>query len=258
MANLFGNNSRKTSRIHNPKHQPEMLAHKVKYKNALQLAKDIGQLDKEGQRVFAVVDGSFIFGDFIEAYLVTHNLLAKRMVISTLSLSQNNIDSLKNLFDGDYLEKLDLIVSTMFWGNERGNLINYTYKKLDIDNKFQLAVCRTHTKITLIETECGKWLTIHGSANLRSSDNIEMFSIENSKDLYDFNLEWHDEIINKYQTINKPITNKQIGEIMQWRHQAEAHKGEIEGKQSGITLYQEARLANEQEHKDGQLKSKAW
>ena len=51
MANLFGNNSKKTSRIHNPKHQPEMLAHKVKYKNALQLAKDIGQLDKDGQRV---------------------------------------------------------------------------------------------------------------------------------------------------------------------------------------------------------------
>lgn len=202
---LFGKEAKKTTRIHNPKHQPEMLAHKVKYKNALQLAKDIGILDKDGQRVFAVVDGSFIFGDFIEAYLVTHNLLAKRMVISTLSMSQENVDSLKNLLTGDYLEQLDIVVSDYFYSHERHSLIKYMYEHLDINDGFQLAVCRTHTKITLIETECGKWLTIHGSANLRSSDNIEMFSIENSKDLYDFNLEWHDEIINKYQTINKMV-----------------------------------------------------
>ena len=117
---LFGKESKKTTRIHNPKHQPEMLPHKVKYKNALQLAKDIGILDKDGQRVFAVVDGSFIFGDFIEAYLVTHNLLAKRMVISTLSMSQENVDSLKNLLMGDYLEKLDIV--SMTWNEIWPNL----------------------------------------------------------------------------------------------------------------------------------------
>ena len=212
MTDLFSAKT-KTSRIHNPKHQPEMLAHKVKYKNALKLAKDIGILDKDGQRVFAVVDGSFIFGDFIEAYLVTHNPLAKRMVISTLSMSQENVDSLKNLFTGDYLEQLDVVVSDYFYSHERHNLIKYMYEHLDINNSFQLAVCRTHTKITLIETECGKWLTIHGSANLRSSDNIEMFSIENSKDLYDFNLEWHDEVITKYQTINKMVRSLESWQV---------------------------------------------
>lgn len=240
---LFGKEAKKTSRIHAPKHQPEMLAHKVKYKNALQLAKDIGILDKEGQRVFAVVDGSFIFGDFIEAYMVTHNLLAKRMVISTLSLSQENVDSLKNLLTGDYLEQLDIVVSDYFYSHERHGLIKYMYEHLDINDSFQLAVCRTHTKITLIETECGKLLTIHGSANLRSSDNIEMFSIENSKDLYDFNLEWHDEIINKYQTINKMVRS-----LDSW--QAEANNT------PNTTLKGQQRQQNEQELKPA--KNKAW
>lgn len=246
MTNLFGKNSKKTSRIHKPKHQPEMLAHKVKYKNALKMAQDIGSLKNEGDRVFAVVDGSFIFGDFIEAYLVTHNLLAKRLVISTLSLSQENVDSLKNLFIGDYCHKLDLIVSDYFYSHERHNLVNYLYEHLDIDNKFQLAVCRTHTKITLIETECGQWITIHGSANLRSSDNIEMFSIENNKALYDFNLEWHDEIINKYQTINKTVRS-----LESW--QAEVQ--EAENKQD-LRLMVKHRQQEEQEHKP--VKSKAW
>jgi hypothetical protein len=240
---LFGKEAKKNTRIHNPKHQPEMLAHKVKYKNALQLAKDIGTLDKDGQRVFAVVDGSFIFGDFIEAYLVTHNLLAKRMVISTLSMSQENVDSLKNLLTGDYLEQLDIVVSDYFYSHERHSLIKYMYEHLDINDSFQLAVCRTHTKITLIETECGKWLTIHGSANLRSSDNIEMFSIENSKDLYDFNLEWHDEIINKYQTINKMVRS-----LESW--QAEV------SNTNHTTLKGQQRQQSEQELKPA--KSKAW
>lgn len=240
---LFGKEAKKTTRIHNPKHQPEMLAHKVKYKNALQLAKDIGILDKDGQRVFAVVDGSFIFGDFIEAYLVTHNLLAKRMVISTLSMSQENVDSLKNLLIGDYLEKLDIVVSDYFYSHERHNLIKYMYEHLDINDGFQLAVCRTHTKITLIQTECGKWLTIHGSANLRSSDNIEMFSIENSKDLYDFNLEWHDEIINKYQTINKMVRS-----LESWQ---------VEVKHTKNTTQREQQpQQNEQELKP--VRNKAW
>jgi len=242
MAELFKSSAKK-SRIHNPRHQPEMLAHKVKYKNALQLAEDIGPMNLPGQRVFAVVDGSFIFGDFIEAYLVTHNLLAKRMVISTLSMSQENVDSLKNLIIGDYLHQLDIIVSDYFYGHERHSLIKYMYEHLDTDNRFQLAVCRTHTKICLIETECGQWFTIHGSANLRSSDNIEMFEIENDKALYDFNLQWHDEIIDKYQTINKMVRS-----LDSWHQdQNDMQNTTSNGKQPP---------QNEQEPKPA--KSKAW
>lgn len=249
---LFGKDSKKTSRIHKPKHQPEMLAHKVKYKNALQLAKDIGRLDKSGDRVFAVIDGSFIFGDFIEAFLVTNNMLAKRMVISTLSMSQENVDSLKNILDGDYCDQLDIIVSDYFYSHYRHDLVKYMYEHLDKDNKFQLAVCRTHTKICLIETECGCWFTVHGSANLRSSDNIEMFEIENSKSLYDFNLEWHDEIIEKYQTINKSLTNSDIRELKSWQaaDQLEAEE------QDDLQLMENQKLASGQVHKLAQ--NKAW
>jgi len=245
MAKLFTSTSAKF-RIHNPAFQPEMLAHRVKYKNALQLAQDIGPMNTPGQRVFAVVDGSFIFGDFIEAFLVTHNLLAKRMIISTLSLSQENVDSLKNLIIGDYLHQLDMVVSDYFYSHERHGLVNYMYEHLDTDNRFQLAVCRTHTKICLVETGCGQFFTIHGSANLRSSDNIEMFEIENDRALYDFNAAWHDEIINKYQTINKTVRS-----IDTWRAEAVAVE-----KQADSQLTAHRRPQSEPEHKPA--KSKAW
>lgn len=245
MAKLFASSSAK-SRIHNPAFQPEMLAHRVKYKNALQMARDIGPMNTPSQRVFAVVDGSFIFGDFIEAFLVTHNMLAKRMIISTLSLSQENIDSLKNLIIGDYLHQLDMVVSDYFYSHERHGLVNYMYEHLDTDNRFQLAVCRTHTKICLIETECGQFFTIHGSANLRSSDNIEMFEIENDRALYEFNSSWHDEVIQKYQTINKAVRS-----IDTWQAEATEADG-----QAGSRLTGNRQRQSEPEPRPG--KSKAW
>lgn len=245
MAKLFASSSAK-SRIHNPAFQPEMLAHRVKYKNALQMARDIGPMNTPGQRVFAVVDGSFIFGGFIEAFLVTHNMLAKRMIISTLSLSQENIDSLKSLIIGDYLHQLDMVVSDYFYSHERHGLVNYMYEHLDIDNRFQLAVCRTHTKICLIETGCGQFFTIHGSANLRSSDNIEMFEIENDRALYEFNASWHDEVIQKYQTINKAVRS-----IDTWQAEATEAVG-----QAGSRLTGSQQRQSEPEPRPG--KSKAW
>ncbi len=202
-------------RIHRPRPIKDMPDKAVKYKYAQSLANDVGQLENEGERVFAIIDGSFIFGDFIEAFLVKTNYLCKKMVISTLSMSQENVDSLKNLVAGGYLQSLDLIVSDYFYSHERAGLVKYLYQELDVPElDFQLSVARTHTKICLIETECGKKFVIHGSANMRSSGNMEMFSIEHNQALHAFNLDWHNEITDKYSTIRKTITRTE-----QWQDQ---------------------------------------
>lgn len=132
------------------------------------------------------------------------------MTISTLSLSQNNVDSLVNLVEADYLQKLNLIVSDYFFSHERHDLVPYMYEELDKNDMFQLSVARVHTKICLIETECGKKITIHGSANLRTSGNVEQIVIERDVDLFDFNKSWHDEIIEKFKTINKTVTGSDL------------------------------------------------
>jgi ABC-type Fe3+-citrate transport system substrate-binding protein len=134
------------------------------------------------------------------------------MTISTLSLSENNIDSLGNLFYGDYLQKLNIIVSTYFFSHERSNLIPYMYRELDKDNRFQLAVARVHTKIYLLRTECGRKIVVHGSANLRTSGNVEQIVFECSEDLYNFNYDWLYKLMDKSKTINKSV---EAGEL--WR-----------------------------------------
>lgn len=116
----------------------------VLYDNAVKLAKDL-RLDF-GARYDVFVSGSFIFGDFLEAFIMGNNAKCKKMTISTLSLNQNNVDSLYNLLAGNYIDELNLIVSVYFWGNEIRSLIPYMYRKLDFGNKFQLSVASIHTK----------------------------------------------------------------------------------------------------------------
>jgi hypothetical protein len=180
---------------------------KLKYSKAEKLAKDLNF--KELDRAFVIVNGSFIFGDFIEAFIVENQINVLEMTISTLSYSKDNIDSLKNLFEADYIQKLNIIVSDYFYSHEKNKLIKYTYDQFE-NNDFQLATAGTHCKICQFKTEGNKYIVIHGSVNLRSSGNIEQFVIEDNKELYQFNEEYQNRIIEKYKTINKTIRSKEL------------------------------------------------
>lgn len=183
----------------------------VLYDNAQKMARELRL--GFGERFDAFVSGSFIFGDFIEAYLTTQNACAKKMTISTLSMSQNNVDSLHTLMEKGYIEELNLIISVYFWGNERSSLIPYIYKQLDIGDRFQLAVAGVHTKTVHFETLGGRKIIMHGSANLRSSGNIEQFTMEENPELYEFYDDHFNRIIDKYATIRKPIRNSKAWDL---------------------------------------------
>ena len=200
------------SRYMKPKYSPEIPEHKLKYKNAEDLAKDIKM--EPDMRYYIVVDGTFIFGDFLEAVLVLNNIRVKSMTIATLSLSQNNIDSLANLIEGGFIEKLNIIISDFYYSHERNGLIPYIYDKLDKDDKFQMAVCSSHMKVNIFETASGNKVVMHGSANMRSSSNLEQLIIEENKSLYDFNNDLFSKIINKYHTINKSLRSKNLRETI--------------------------------------------
>jgi len=180
----------------------------LKYKFAVDLAKDVKP--EIGMKVFAFLDGTFIAGDFIEAWFTEHNIRVKELTISTLSLNPNNVDSLANLMEFEYVENLNLIVSDYFFSHERRTMIPYIYEKLDKDNRFQLAAAVTHCKLTTFETPKGAKVVIHGSANLRSSSNIEHITIEENPELYDFIQEVNRTILDKYKTINKSVRYNNI------------------------------------------------
>lgn len=173
----------------------------VKYEKAAALAREMGLL-QEGERVDAIISGKFIMGDFIEAYMVEHNLHAERLIVSTLSYNENNVDSLKNLLDGGYVDRIDMVVSAYFYAHERNVLVRYAYEQLDSeDNRFQLAVCNVHTKTYQFCTDEGLHIIMQGSANMRAGANFENMIIEENREVYDFYAKFYDEILTEYPTI---------------------------------------------------------
>lgn len=184
---------------------------KVAYTYAKEFAEQI-QLTK-GLNLYAIVGGNFIFGDFLEALLVDGRNEVKRLDISTLSLSQENIDSLRTIMDLGFALELSLIVSHYFYSHERHGLVPYLYEELDRGNRFQFAVAGSHCKVICFETFDGLKFTVHGSANLRSSQNLEQLMITQDDDLYDFNMEYMRSIKEQYSTIKHAIANKEKSPI---------------------------------------------
>ncbi len=159
---------------------------------------------------FGIIDGSFIFGDLIEALFTQKLIRAFRMDITTLSMSQENVDSLATLLLKGYIKELNLTVSDYFYAHERKDLIPYIHRELDIDNRFQLVVSGNHTKTVVAKLTNGIHLVIHGSANLRSSGNIEQIMIQDSKEIYDFVTGTNDRVIEKFKTINKSVRRAKL------------------------------------------------
>lgn len=178
------------------------------FEKALDLAKKV-KLAK-GERYDALVNGDFIFGDFIEAFMTTWNVKATEMTISTLSLNQENIDSLEGLMGHGYIDRLNLIISSYFYNHEAYALIPYLLSHLDKGEQFQLAVADIHTKIVLVHTLGGKKVIIHGSANMRSCGAFEQITIEENPELYDFYDDFHSKIVETYAIIQKNVRAKTL------------------------------------------------
>lgn len=167
---------------------------------------------EKNSSTFVFLGGRFVFGDFIHSFIIKNNIHVLKMHIATLSMSPENVASLHELMAREFIDSLDLHVSIYFYAHERHVIMPLIYQALDMDNRFQLTVSATHAKICLIKTEGGKNIVIHGSANLRSSDNIEQVEIIENEELYEFNRSFLDSLTERYKTINKPVR----GEAIPW------------------------------------------
>lgn len=206
--------------------KPRVDAREVLRKGNFRFAKDfVSSVDLSPYaRTYAIVDGSFIFGDIIEAFAAEDILYPKNVYISTLSMSQENIDSLRNCYDYFGLQKLDIALSNWFYSHEKGagKLIPYMYDQLDVDNKLDVAFLHVHTKIIGIETYRGNKLVIHGSANMRTCGAIEQIICECNPELYDFNKKIVDGWIQKFGTVNKKyLGGKDAWQVVQQQVGAE-------------------------------------
>ena len=137
------------------------------------------------------------------------------------------------------IERFDLLVSAYWYSHEKYLLLPYLYQQLATDNRFQVAFGAYHCKVITFETHHGHTMTIHGSANMRSSRNIEQVMVEvDNRELHDFNAGAIQGVCTKYGTINhsmKPMTRT---ETRDWFNQAKGGKENGQTQSSAIRIRQ--------------------
>lgn len=194
-------------------------AQTVDYVNALEMCRDMRLC--EGFRMFAFVAGNFVFGDLLEAMTQTRRWTISKMTIQTLSLNRYNIDSIANIVKMSGMEELRILISYYWYANylnaKKGEqaLVPYLFETLEPLTNLSVAIMRTHSKVVSVLTNKGNKVVMHGSANLRSSDNIEQVCIECDPDLYDFVERFADEALAEYDVVKKN-GRKTLGSDLTW------------------------------------------
>lgn len=128
------------------------------------------------------------------------------MSLMTLSLNDENIDSIRNIIEWQNVEQLDLVISDYWFAHERhkGGLVDYLFNELTVDGMMlNVGFAAVHCKTWCIETRNGNCLTIQGSANLRSSRNIEQVHISPCRELFDFVDGFTQKVIDVYNVVNR-------------------------------------------------------
>lgn len=178
------------------KHEIKSL--KVNYLKAYDLARKINI--KKGESIYIALDGGFVFGDFIGAFIQENNLEVEELTIISLSGGIPVFEMLEELILKKWVKKINLMLSGYYFRTERANrsLAIKLLEEIKIRNKqkFNVFYTNTHQKIVLIKTKKG-YVTMHGSANLKSSQSLEQLLIQENKELYEFNYKYFINLISK-------------------------------------------------------------
>lgn len=116
--------------------------------------------------------------------------------IATLGFNQKNNLQLCRMMDEGLIEGPVTVLASMFFAQSDPRVFAAAKAELEARGSI-LASTRNHAKIIATETEAaGKpaWIVIETSANLRSCNSLEHFSIANSQPLYWFHRGWIEQI----------------------------------------------------------------
>jgi hypothetical protein len=161
----------------------------IKPENALPI---IGLLPEcPDDRTHVVLRGDFVLCDLIPAIIDARGR-CPHLHVATLGLSSANADQIVRLIGMGKLGAASLVVSHYFAKVDK--LTTFRDVAARLEGIATLRVTRNHCKVICLPTESGDSFVIEGSANLRSSDNIEQIVITNDPETLAFHVSWMQEL----------------------------------------------------------------
>jgi hypothetical protein len=160
--------------------------------NAVKLVKP---LPDEGETIHALMGGDFHAWDLIPAI---HGLLScpiSELYITTLGFNHSNNQHLCDMIDAGQVQTAYVLCSEYFRDADR-DVYNAAEKRL-AERGSMLKAVRNHSKIIAIRPadRLPGWgwrarYTVESSANLRSCNNLEQFTLTNDAALFEFHTKW--------------------------------------------------------------------
>jgi hypothetical protein len=145
------------------------------------------------ERTHALLRGDFVLCDMIPAIIAETGPL-DHVRIATLGMSAANAAQLARLVRAGQIQRLTLVVSHYFQQVDRTTVFAAVCDELAPLGAMPI-VTRNHAKVILLPAlRHPHRLVIEGSANLRSSDNLEQVVIFNDQDTHDFHATWIDDL----------------------------------------------------------------
>ncbi len=145
-------------------------------------------------RTHCILRGDFVLCDLIPRLLALRGRCT-HLRIATLGLSAGNADTLATLVEGGRVAQLTLVVSHYFEQVDKATVFRAVATRLRaLGPRCRLVIERAHAKVICIPTAGGDHYVIEGSANLRSSDNLEQMLLVNDPEAHAFHAAWMDEL----------------------------------------------------------------
>lgn len=142
-------------------------------------------------RTHAVLRGDFVLCDIIPA-IIRDRGRCEHLHIATLGMSGANAECLAELHQAGLIGAITICCSHYFRQVDRTATWPEVERHLGAIAK--LIVSRNHAKVICLPTESGDHFVIEGSANLRSSDNLEQIAVFNDPELAAFHRGWMAEL----------------------------------------------------------------
>jgi len=146
-------------------------------------------IPETNQSSFLLMNGNCEFVDFINEFIKEVGEI-KEIYLTTLGLNLYTFKVLNKTLGNI---KKNILVSTFFYSTDKHKVLKKMFNKNQLKG-YKIGIFRNHTKMVLLKTKSDFYL-FSGSANLKSSGNIEQFTIYNSKKLYNFNKDWISRVI---------------------------------------------------------------
>jgi len=183
---------------------------RIRAENAEALVR-VMTMPPEGGYIEAITGCSFIFGDVLR-FLCLRMGGECRVTLSTLCWSPENVGMFGACFDEGSIAALDLLVSIYFYGNERAGTFAATVQALAPQIRAgacRIAVAAVHTKVACVENARFR-LLLRGSANLRSSSNVEEVMIQRNEESFAFHRDWMRDVIARYEVTRSPVREREL------------------------------------------------